>query len=352
MRVSVQGDQPRRAQQEVALCQCTLTSHSNVRTEANATQTDWTLSLVTHCLLLEPEGGPCELCLAVEMPTSSWPSRAAFLSPRASDTLGPAASSTINLAAQPGPATFLALQARGWRGNGVGDGESGSLLAWACPLAQQGLGLPVGLQPRGSLQVVGGEGVASGTLAVAGHTATLTLAVAVRHSKATLQAQLRHTLPVLQALPQETSLTIQLGQEAGHRLGLELQAGACKLQGVGELQLDRGLWWRVLAQSSCEALQLSMDLHDGGSGFGHSGCVTAGPTSLNYTGRCSHFPVHLELSGQNEDDSVALMQAGSPGKARFSTKLQMHSKAPSPLPPEQRAAQGTCPPVSGLGQVH
>ncbi|KAK2491426.1 hypothetical protein MC885_021523, partial [Smutsia gigantea] len=40
-----------------------------------------------------------------------------------------------------------------------------------------------------------------------------------------------------------------LGQEAGHRLSLELRAAASKLQ------LDRRLWWRVLARSSCDTLQ-------------------------------------------------------------------------------------------------
>lgn len=112
-----------------------------------------------------------------------------------------------------------------------------------------------------------------------GHTASLTLAVAVLQSTAILQAQLRHTFPALQALPPETSLAIQLGQEAGHWLGLKLRAGACKLQGVGELQLDRGLWWRVLAQSSCKALQV------GGAGVGGRG----GHQSLQRAGQGPSF---------------------------------------------------------------
>lgn len=58
IRVSVEGDQPRRAQREVALGQCTLISHGDVRTEANATQTTWTLSLVTHCSLLDIRPSP------------------------------------------------------------------------------------------------------------------------------------------------------------------------------------------------------------------------------------------------------------------------------------------------------
>ena len=52
IRVSVGGDEPPRAQLEVALGPCTLTAHGDVRTEANAT-CNWTLALVNHCPLLE-----------------------------------------------------------------------------------------------------------------------------------------------------------------------------------------------------------------------------------------------------------------------------------------------------------
>lgn len=60
----------------------------------------------------------------------------------------------------------------------------------------------------------------------------------------------------MRAFPPEALLAVQLGWEAGRRLGLELQVGACELQGRGELRLDRGLEWWVLAESSCEALQV------------------------------------------------------------------------------------------------
>lgn len=88
----------------------------------------------------------------------------------------------------------------------------------------------------------------------------------MHQSEATLRVKLSHALPALRAVPPEALLTVQLGWEAGHRLGLELQVGACELQGSGELHLDRGLRWQVLAQSSCEALQVGGTSVWGGSG--------------------------------------------------------------------------------------
>lgn len=56
-------------------------------------------------------GAPVSSAWLWRCPPAAGPhSRAAFLSPRASDPHGPAASRTISLATQPGPATFLALQ--------------------------------------------------------------------------------------------------------------------------------------------------------------------------------------------------------------------------------------------------
>ena len=140
------------------------------------------------------------------------------------------------------------------------DGELGHSLVWDHPLTplsgvQQGLGPPAETQLSDSLQALGGEAEASGVLAAASQTASLTLAVTLHPSEATLQAKLRPTLPA-PALPPETSLTVQCGWEAGHRLRLELHTGACELQGSGELQLDRRLQWRAVAESSCEGLQV------------------------------------------------------------------------------------------------
>ena len=106
----------------------------------------------------------------------------------------------------------------------------------------------------------------SWALASPGQTASLTLATAVHPSEATLRVKLSHTLPTLRAIPPEALLSVQLGWEAGHRLGLEMQAGACELHGGGELCLDRGLRWWVLAGSSCETLQVSGAAALGGAG--------------------------------------------------------------------------------------
>lgn len=125
------------------------------------------------------------------------------------------------------------------------DGESGHSV-WDPPLT------PL----SGVLQALGGEAEASGVLAAASQTASLTLVVTLHPSEATLRAKLRPALPAPHALPPETSLTVHCGWEAGHRLRLELHTGACELQGSGELQLDRRLQWRVVAESSCEGLQV------------------------------------------------------------------------------------------------
>lgn len=61
IRVSVGGDEPPRAQLEVALGPCTLTAHGDVRTEANAMH-NWTLALVNHCPLLEVSPHPTGQC--------------------------------------------------------------------------------------------------------------------------------------------------------------------------------------------------------------------------------------------------------------------------------------------------
>lgn len=152
-------------------------------------------------------------------------------------------------------------------GRGVGvrkrveDGESGHSLVWDHPLTplsgvQQGLGLPAGTQLSDSLQALGGEAEASGVLVAASQTASLTLAVTLHPSEATLRAKLRPTLPAPHPLPPETSLAVQCGWEARYQLRLELHTGACELQGSGELQLDRRLQWQVVAESSCEGLQV------------------------------------------------------------------------------------------------
>ncbi|KAB1263652.1 uncharacterized protein Cadr_000024167 [Camelus dromedarius] len=302
IRMSVGGDDPPRAQLEVALGPCTLTTHGDVRTKANATHTNWTLSLVNCCPQLElrlnpaifptfqatgipqalhSEGsltwGPCKFDLATDLhsdhgdahlqlahtcgPQTSVLGRLTHSLPLL-DRLGLPPRSTISLTAQPGPATHssLDLQLGPCQLQGALEQRTGDQSTWmlatqpGCPLLE-GLGLPAGTQLSGSLQASGGEAEASGALAVAGQTASLTLVAAVHPSEATLRVKLRHTLSALHAVPPETSLAVQLGWKARNRLGAELHMGACELQGSGELQLDRQLQWWVLAESSCEALK-------------------------------------------------------------------------------------------------
>lgn len=53
IQVSLGGHDPPRAGLEVALGQCALTARGDVGPEANITHTNWTLSLVNRCPLLE-----------------------------------------------------------------------------------------------------------------------------------------------------------------------------------------------------------------------------------------------------------------------------------------------------------
>ncbi|XP_057606639.1 uncharacterized protein LOC130861610 [Hippopotamus amphibius kiboko] len=69
-------------------------------------------------------------------------------------------------------------------------------------------------------------------------------------------------------------------------------------------------------------LEVSVDVHDSGSGFESSGRVSAGPTSLNYSVSYCPRDGHLELSGWSEHNSQALWQAGFPAEARISAELQ------------------------------
>nr|XP_054363489.1 uncharacterized protein LOC123844460 [Mirounga angustirostris] len=492
IQLSVGGHEPPRARLEVALGQCTLTARGDVGAEVNTTHTNWTLSLVNRCPLLEVTGipqalhsegrlswGPCNVSLATGLrsdrgdahlqlartcgPQTSVIGRLAHSLPPLG-RLGLPPSSAISLAIQPHPAarSSLDVQLGPCRLRGMLEQRAGNQSAWTlasepgCPLLE-GLGLPAGTELIGSLQAAGGEAEASGALAWAGQTASLTLAAAVHQSEAILQVKLSHALPALRAVPPEALLTVQLGWEAGHRLGLELQVGACELQGSGELHLDRGLQWQVLTQSSCEALQAlgvpgrvnssgtvavnpvavdtwvlvavdnstlqgllilkatesqqevemllihgpaqpspsglparvllglateshgpsyrrslqvaldgrqvseelmftqqpehisldytlehnipvlrtlwvedklglqaSVDVPSGGSSFEHSGRISAGPTSLNYSVSCYRRAGHLQLAAWSEHNSVSLLQAGLPGKARLSAKLQTH----------------------------
>nr|XP_025130438.1 uncharacterized protein LOC102408196 isoform X10 [Bubalus bubalis] len=289
IRVSVGGDEPPRAQLEVALGLCTLTARGDFRSEASVTH-NWTLALVNHCPLLEATGipqalrsegslswGPCEFDLTTDFHSDRGDAHLQLARTCGPQTLvlghlthslpllgqlGLPSWSAISLTVQPGPTprSSLSLQMGPCRLLGALEQHTENESTWTlatepgCPLLEQGLGPPAETQLSDSLQALGGEAEASGVLAAASQTASLSLAVTLHPSEATLQAKLRPTLPA-PALPPETSLTVQCGWEAGHRLRLELHTGACELQGSGELQLDRRLQWRAVAESSCEGLQ-------------------------------------------------------------------------------------------------
>ena len=80
------------------------------------------------------------------------------------------------------------------------------------------------------------------------------------------------------------------------------------------------------------SFQASVDVPRGGSGFEHSGRISAGPTSLNYSVSCCRHAGYLQLAGWSEHNSVTLLQAGLPGKARLCAELHTHGKAPRALP--------------------
>ncbi|KAI4551438.1 hypothetical protein MJT46_017690 [Ovis ammon polii x Ovis aries] len=401
IQVSMWEDEPPRAQLEVALGLCTLTARGDFRSEASVTH-NWTLALVNHCPLLEATGipralrsegslswGPCEFDLTTDFHSDRGDARLQLAHTCGPHTLvlghlthslpllgrlGLPPQSAISLTVQPGPAphSSLSLQMGPCRLQGALGQHTENQSTWilatepGCPLLE-GLGLPAGTQLSDSLQALGGEAEASGVLVAASQTASLTLAVTLHPSEATLRAKLRPTLPAPHALPPETSLTVQCGWEAGYQLRLELHTGACELQGSGELQLDRRLQWRVVAESSCEGLQalgvpgrvnssgyvavnstamdaqalvtvdastlrgllvlstteVSTDVDSSGAGFENSGRVSSGSTSLNYSVSCRHRDGRLEFSGWSEHNSWALRQAGFPEEARLGAELQM-----------------------------
>eukprot|EP00074_Homo_sapiens_P099991 XP_016879420.1 putative uncharacterized protein LOC400499 isoform X3 [Homo sapiens] len=73
-----------------------------------------------------------------------------------------------------------------------------------------------------------------------------------------------------------------------------------------------------------QPLEVSVDIHNGSSGFEHSGRILMGPTFLNYSVSCYYHDGHLELSGRSWHNSEALLWAGFPGEACLSAELQIH----------------------------
>ena len=84
IRVSVGGDEPPRAQLEVALGLCTLTARGDFRSEASVTH-NWTLALVNHCPLLEVSPPPH---MSVWVPTSLYKSLTTYCMPSFALSMG------------------------------------------------------------------------------------------------------------------------------------------------------------------------------------------------------------------------------------------------------------------------
>ncbi|EPY76390.1 hypothetical protein CB1_001431008, partial [Camelus ferus] len=331
IRMSVGGDDPPRAQLEVALGPCTLTTHGDVRTKANATHTNWTLSLVNCCPQLEATGIP------------------QALHSEGSLTWGPCNSLDLQL----GPCQLQgALEQR------TGDQSTWMLATQpGCPLLE-GLGLPAGTQLSGSLQASETSlAVQLGWKAREGLGAELHVGACELQGSGELQLDRQLQWWVLAESSCEALKALGVpGQVngSGHLVVNSTAMGAqvlvtvdaSTLQGLLVLKTTKAseelpfTRWpehisldcvfqhniptlRALWVEDKLGLQLFMDIHDGGSGFENSGRVSAGPASLNYSVSCRHHNGHLELSGWSDHNSLVLLQAGFPGEAHLDAELQM-----------------------------
>ncbi|XP_054390682.1 uncharacterized protein LOC100440962 isoform X2 [Pongo abelii] len=116
-------------------------------------------------------------------------------------------------------------------------------------------------------------------------------------------------------------------------LVLGLHHGLSGLQGTLPSQLEVNcsgdasptqLFGRCRGDIAGQPLEVSVDIHNGSSGFEHSGRILMGPTFLNYSVSCCYHDGHLGLSGWSWHNSEALLWAGFPGEACLSAELQIH----------------------------
>uniref|UniRef100_A0A8D0NM76 Vitellogenin domain-containing protein n=1 Tax=Sus scrofa TaxID=9823 RepID=A0A8D0NM76_PIG len=121
-----------------------------------------------------------------------------------------------------------------------------------------------------------------------------------------LRASLGHTVPWLRrwGLPFSVDGRGHLQVSCSRNISMDQLSGLC---------LGHMAEW---------PLEVSMDVHDSGSGFENSGRVSAGPASLNYSVDLCHRNGYLQFSGWSEHNSQALLQAGFPGEAHISAALQ------------------------------
>ncbi|XP_047693666.1 uncharacterized protein LOC125154044 [Prionailurus viverrinus] len=131
---------------------------------------------------------------------------------------------------------------------------------------------------------------------------------------------------------EQLHVALEARRQPGHGgLALELHHGLSELLGTVPTRLQvicsgdaspaqlSGLCWGDFAQQPLEA---AVEVPGRGSSFEHSGRILVGPTSLSYSVSCCRRAGHLELAGWSEHNSVTLLRAGLPRKARLSARLQ------------------------------
>ncbi|XP_042777267.1 uncharacterized protein LOC122209464 [Panthera leo] len=131
---------------------------------------------------------------------------------------------------------------------------------------------------------------------------------------------------------EQLHVALEVRRQPGHGgLVLELHHGLSALLGTVPTWLQvncsgdaspaqlSGLCWGDFAQQPLEA---AVEVPGRGSSFEHSGRILAGSTSLSYSVSCCRRAGHLELTVWSEHNSVTLLRAGLPRKARLSARLQ------------------------------
>ncbi|XP_070218679.1 uncharacterized protein [Bos mutus] len=333
IRVSVGGDEPARAQLEVALGLCTLTARGDFRSEASVTH-NWTLALVNHCPLLEATGipqtlhsegslswGPCEFDLTTDFHSDRGDAHLQLARSCGPQTLvlghlahslpllgrlGLPPRSAISLTVQPGPAphSSLSLQMGPCRLQGALEQHTENQSTWmlatepGCPLLEA-LGVPGRVNSSGYIVVNSTAMDAQVLVTVDASTLRGLLVLSTTESQQEVNLLLTHNLPQPNPLALPAQILLYLTNE---RLGPS---------------------YRHTLRVGVDGKEVSADVDSSGAGFENSGRVSSGSTSLNYSVSCHHRDGRLEFSGWSEHNSWALRQAGFPGEARLGAELQM-----------------------------
>ncbi|XP_049495320.1 uncharacterized protein LOC125928630 [Panthera uncia] len=186
--------------------------------------------------------------------------------------------------------------------DGLAPGAPGHLLRASLAHTVPGLrrwGLPFSVDGRGHFQSAGHPVAAGLTASVDGEQLHVALEVRRQPGHGGLVLELHHGLSaLLGTVP--TWLQVNCSGDAS------------------PAQLS-GLCWGDFAQQPLEA---AVEVPGRGSSFEHSGRILAGSTSLSYSVSCCRRAGHLELAGWSEHNSVTLLRAGLPRKARLSARLQ------------------------------